>query len=98
MPIFPLDFAQQLLYDNITERTNDTPKGTTAMIIDIPATVTSKRTIKLCRENADGTLTIIGSAKVTVITDFANDLETCTYQQEAYTVKGTIHMSYIVIA
>lgn len=68
------------------------------MIIDIPAIVTSKRTIKLCRENADGTLTIIGSAKVTVITDFANDLETCTYQQEAYTVKGTIHMSYIVIA
>ncbi len=68
------------------------------MTYDIRETTASKRTIKLCRENADGTLTIIGSAKVTVITDFANDLETCTYQQEAYTVKGTIHISYIVIA
>jgi hypothetical protein len=38
MPIFPLDFAQQLLYDNITERTNDTPKGTTAMTYEIRET------------------------------------------------------------
>lgn len=67
------------------------------MIIDIPEVVTSKRNIKLCRENTDGTLTIIGSARVTVVTDFANDLETCTYQKKAYTVKGTILISYIIV-
>lgn len=66
-------------------------------IIDIEPVATSKRTIKLCRKNADNTLTVIGSAKVTVITDFAADTEVCTYQKRSYSVQGNIYASYIVV-
>lgn len=66
------------------------------MIVEIDAIITKKRSIKLCRQNADGTLTIIGSATVIVRTDWVNGLETCTYKGKDYSVNGTIHISYIV--
>lgn len=59
--------------------------------------VTSKRVVKLCRANGDQPLTVIGSATVTVATDFAQGTETTKYQGKAYAVKGTIYMSYIVV-
>jgi hypothetical protein len=68
------------------------------MEITIETTATSKRTVKLCRVNTNNTLTVIGSAKVTVITDFAASTEVCNYKGEAYTVQGNIYMSYIVVA
>lgn len=58
---------------------------------------TGKRTITLCRANADGTLTVLGSKKLAVTSDIANGALGATYQGKAYDVAGDIYMSYIVI-
>jgi hypothetical protein len=63
----------------------------------IETTATSKRNVSLCRTNPDGTLSIIGSANMTVTTDFANSTETAKYKNKVYAVKGTIYLSYILV-
>ncbi len=68
------------------------------IIIDIEPVFSTKRTVKLCRANADGTLTVIGSANVTITTDMTNNTQTATYKRKTYTVHGSIYITYIVIA
>lgn len=72
--------------------------STTMEELTIDTTATDKRTVKLCRSNADGTLTPIGTAKVLVTTDFSADTQTAKYKGKVYAVKGTIYVSYIVVA